>query len=248
MNSNAGAKSEQRLLKSGTREKILDVAELKFSMHGYEACSLRMISEGHDINLGLIHYYFGGKEGLFSAVFLRRSRALVDRRKELLAEARRRHKGGPIPIEEIIRCFIGPTVEMIKQGEGPKAYIRLQGLVRSETSDFARKLRGEAFNKTNNLFIRELKRSCPHLTPASVVWRFSAMVGAFYSLISQSARVNELSDGLCDSNDIDAAFAEAIPFIVGGFDASPAVTAALLRTSSPQRPSSRSRGTLRSLQ
>jgi AcrR family transcriptional regulator len=217
MTSGLSPKSEQRPPKAGTRDKILDAAEIEFSAHGFEACSLRMISAAHDINLGLIHYYFGGKEGLFSEVFLRRSKTLVIRRQTLLREARRRHGKKSLPVEEIIHGFIAPTVEMIKQGEGPRAYIRLQGLVRSDPSDFARKLRGEAFNETNDRYIRELQRSCPHLPPASVVWRFSAMVGAFYSLISQSARVNELSDGLCDSNDIDAAFAEAIPFIVGGF-------------------------------
>jgi len=213
------ARKRESRARPGTRDRILDVAEIKFSMHGYESCSLRMISEAHDINLGLIHYYFGGKEGLFAAVFLRRSKTLVDRRKELLEQARARHPDGPIPVEEIVRSFIEPTIAMIKQGEGPKAYIRLQGLLRSETSGFARKLRGEAFNDTNNIFIRELQRSCPHLKPASVVWRFSAMVGAFYGLISQSARVNELSGGIADSEDIDSAYDEVVPFVVGGFDA-----------------------------
>lgn len=206
---------------AGTRERILDVAELEFSTRGYEATTLRMISEKNDINLGLVHYYFGGKEGLFSAVFLRRSKTLVDRRLELLRMARRKHGSDPAPVEEIVRCFIGPSVEMMKEGEGPRAYIRLQGLLRSEPFAFARKLRGEAFNATNKKFIRELRKSCPHLSSASVVWRFAAMVGAFYSLISHVARVEELSDGLCDSSDIDQVLNELIPFLVGGFLASP---------------------------
>jgi AcrR family transcriptional regulator len=214
------------LPKPGTRDRILDVAELEFSTRGYDATSLRMISEAHNINLGLIHYYFGGKEGLFSAVFLRRSKTLVNRRLVLLGEARRRYGKEPIPVDEIIRCFITPTVEMIKEGEGPRAYIRLQGLLRSDPFAFGRKLRGEAFNETNRKFIRELRKSCPHLTAASVVWRFASMVGAYYSLISQAARVDELSNGLCDSSDIDAAIGEVIPFVVGGFVAPAALPGA----------------------
>lgn len=244
----ANAKGRRRPSGPGTRDKILDAAEIEFSTHGYEACSLRMISEAHDINLGLIPYYFGGKENLFSAVFLRRSRTLVERRRALLRDAKLRFGNEPIPVVEIARCFIGPTVEMIKQGEGPRAYIRLQGILRADPSDFSRKLRGEAHNTTNKKFIRELQRSCPHLTPASVVWRFSAMVGAFFSLFSKSARVDELSDGLCDSNDIDAAFAEAIPFIVGGFTASLPATIDPLQTSPPPAPSPQPRGGRRSLQ
>ncbi len=215
------ARAQRKSPSSGTREKILDAAEVEFSRHGYEACSLRMISDAHDINLGLIPYYFGGKESLLSAAYFRRSESLVDRRKALLRDAKGRFGDKAIPVEEIIRCFIVPLVEMTRDGEGPRAWIRLQGLLRSDPSEFSRKLRGEALNATNKLFIRELQRSCPHLTKATVVWRFSAMVGAFYSLISKSARVDVLSDGLCDSNDVDTAFAEALPFLVAGFQASP---------------------------
>lgn len=205
--------------KPGTRDKILDVAEVEFSEHGYEATSLRMISEANDINLGLIHYYFGGKEGLFAAVFLRRSKSLVDRRHALLDEARKRQGRNPIPVAEIVRCFIMPMLEMFKSGQGPRAYIRLQGLLRADPSPFARKLRSEAFNDTNKSFIKELQRTCPHLNLASVVWRFSAMVSAYYSLISRNTRVDDLSDGACDTNDIEGAIAEVIPFVVGGFEA-----------------------------
>jgi AcrR family transcriptional regulator len=219
-----------RNLKAGTRDKILDAAEIEFSIHGYEACSLRMISEAHDINLGLVHYYFGSKDALLSEVFLRRSKLLVGRRNALLGEARRRYGDEPIPVKEIARCFITPSADMIKEGEGPRAYIRLQGILRSDPSEFSKKLRGKALNATNKKFIRELQRSCPHLTPASVVWRFSAMVGAFYSLISKSARVDQLSNGLCDPDDLDAALAEAIPFIAGGFHAA---------TGARRKPSSR---------
>ncbi len=226
------ARARQKSPTSGTRDKILDAAEIEFSRHGYEACSLRMISDAHDINLGLIPYYFGGKESLLSAAYFRRSKTLVDRRKLLLRDAKSRFGDDLVPVEKIIRCFIVPLVEMTREGEGPRAWIRLQGLLRSDPSDFSRKLRGEALTATNKLFIRELQRSCPHLSKATVVWRFSAMVGAFYSLISKSARVDVLSDGLCDSNDVDTAFTEALPFLVAGFGASPPAAPADRKASS----------------
>ena len=236
MTSVANVKQRQRLSEKGTRDKILDAAEIEFSARGYEGCSLRMISESNDINLGLIYYYFDGKEGLFSEAYLRRSKALVNRRKALLREAKRRYEKGPIPVEEIVRSFFAPLVEMTKQGKGPHAWIRLQGLLRGNPSDFSRKLRGQALNASNKMFIRELRRSCPHLTPASVVWRFSAMVGGFYSLISRSARVEDLSDGACDSSDVDTALAEALPFFVRAFEAPPPATPDPALITPPSRP------------
>lgn len=202
-----------------TRSRILDAAEKEFSTRGYEGCSLRMIADANNINLGLIYYYFEGKEGLFAEAYLRRTKDLVSRREALFREAKRRSGDGPVPVPEIIRCFFTPLVEMTKQGAGPHAWIRLQGYLRSDPSEFSRKLRGKALNASNKMFIRELQRSCPHLNKASVVWRFSAMVGGFYSLISRSSRVDDLSDGKCDPDDVDTALAEAIPFFVHAFDA-----------------------------
>lgn len=219
-----------------TRDKILDAAEIEFSTRGYEGCSLRMISDANDINLGLIYYYFEGKESLFVEAYLRRTKPLVDRRKTLLRDAKRRSGDEPVPVQEIVRCFLAPLVEMTKEGEGPHAWIRLQGLLRSDPSEFSRKLRGKALNASNKMFIRELQRSCPDLSKASAVWRFSAMVGGFYSLISKSARVDDLSDGKCDSSDVDTALAETIPFFVRAFEAPmPERTASLPHPSRPRR-------------
>jgi len=236
MNSAVKTNNRKKRSSNDTREKIIDAAEIEFSKKGFEPCSLRTISDFHGINLGLIHYYFGGKESLFSEVFLRRSTALVNRRNQLLSDALRESKDSPLPIDKIITCFLKPSVEMIKEGEGPKAYIRLQVLVRADTSDFARRLRSQAFGASNNIFIRELTRSCPHLPPTSVVWRFSAMVGAFIHFISQTTRVNELSGGLANSDDIDAAFAEVVPFATGGFEAPPPISNQAVKSAAQPAP------------
>jgi AcrR family transcriptional regulator len=234
----SAASVKRRPSERSTRDKILDAAEIEFSTRGYEGCSLRMISEANEINLGLIYYYFDGKESLFSEAYLRRSKALVDRRRALLRAAKGQYGDGPIPVEEIVRCFLAPLVEMTKQGQGPHAWIRLQGLLRGDPSAFSRKLRGKALNASNKMFLRELQRSCPQLPRASVVWRFSAMVGGFYSLISRSARVEDLSDGTCDSNDADTALAEVLPFFVRAFEAPPPATADRSSAASPvSRPS-----------
>jgi AcrR family transcriptional regulator len=203
--------------RSPNRDKILDAAEAEFAAHSYESCSLRMIAESSGVNLGLLHYYFGSKQALFAAVFLRRSATLVARRMALLDEARKKAGGGPVPLEELVRCFITPTIEMIKQGEGPKAFIRLHSRLRTEPLDFARDLRRAAFNEVNFAFVRAFHETCPHLSRASVVWRFTAMVGAYLFLISQSGRVEDLSEGQCDPADVDSAIAQAVPFIVAGF-------------------------------
>ncbi len=54
------------------KDHILDVAEKIFSEFGYEGASTRLISGEANVNMAMLNYYFGSKEGLFIAVFERK--------------------------------------------------------------------------------------------------------------------------------------------------------------------------------
>ncbi|MBX3609611.1 MAG: CerR family C-terminal domain-containing protein [Hydrogenophaga sp.] len=52
-----------------TRELLIRAATDSFSLHGFDAVSTREITERAGVNQALIGYHFGGKEGLYLAVF-----------------------------------------------------------------------------------------------------------------------------------------------------------------------------------
>lgn len=54
------------------KDHILDVAEKVFSDLGYDGASTRTISGEAGVNMAMLNYYFGSKEGLFLAVFDRK--------------------------------------------------------------------------------------------------------------------------------------------------------------------------------
>ncbi len=54
------------------KDHILDVAERVFSDLGFDGSSTRMISSEAGVNMAMLNYYFGSKEGLFLAVFERK--------------------------------------------------------------------------------------------------------------------------------------------------------------------------------
>lgn len=51
-----------------TRAHILSVALTLFSRRGFEGVTVRQIAQATGVNLSLVSYYFGGKEGLYKAV------------------------------------------------------------------------------------------------------------------------------------------------------------------------------------
>ena len=58
--------------KADKKDRILDVAERVFSEMGYDGASTRLISGEANVNMAMLNYYFGSKEGLFVAVFERK--------------------------------------------------------------------------------------------------------------------------------------------------------------------------------
>ena len=58
--------------KTDKKDHILDVAERVFSDLGFDGASTRLISGEAGVNMAMLNYYFGSKEGLFLAVFERK--------------------------------------------------------------------------------------------------------------------------------------------------------------------------------
>ncbi len=52
----------------GARQKIIDAAKILFAEEGLHGTSTRDIAAASGLNLSLISYYFGGKEGLYRTV------------------------------------------------------------------------------------------------------------------------------------------------------------------------------------
>lgn len=57
--------------KLDTKSKILDFAEELFAELGFDATSTRLIAKKAGVNIAMLNYYFGGKEGLYMAIIER---------------------------------------------------------------------------------------------------------------------------------------------------------------------------------
>ena len=54
--------------KPDSKTKILAIAEDLFAELGFDATSTRLIAKEAGVNIAMLHYYFGGKEGLYLAI------------------------------------------------------------------------------------------------------------------------------------------------------------------------------------
>lgn len=95
-----------------TQLALVLVAERLFAERGIDAVSIsEILDAAGQRNKNAIHYHFGGKDGLITAIAEHRSAALNARRAELLDDIRRR--GVELDISALSRTLVVPLAELL---------------------------------------------------------------------------------------------------------------------------------------
>jgi len=95
-----------------TRDRIVDAAREVLVEHGHGGTSTRAVADRAGVRLSLVHYHFGGKQGLLVEVLERENEQLLERQRELFA--------APGPLAEKWRVACDLLDEDIRSG-----YVRI---------------------------------------------------------------------------------------------------------------------------
>lgn len=72
--------------KLDSRQALLEVAKPIFANRGYDAATVKELAEAANVNVSLISYYFGGKEGLYRACILNFAQSRMEAMDRILCE------------------------------------------------------------------------------------------------------------------------------------------------------------------
>jgi|KBSMisStaDraftv2_1062788.scaffolds.fasta_scaffold1020430_1 AcrR family transcriptional regulator len=195
---------------SFAREKILRAAEATFAEHGYAGTSLRQIVARANVTQALVTYYFGSKDALFKEVFLTRGREIASARREGLAAL----PDDPT-LEQVVRTYLKPALEMRRTREG-RAFIRLQARMHTEPPRFAESLRRDVYDDAVRRYVAAIRKAAPHLSARTAYWRMVLTVGAYLYAHSDAHRLQELSKGKFNTDDVEEMLEQITAFVVGG--------------------------------
>lgn len=202
-----------------TQEKILDAAERLFARRGFHGVSIRDITSAAGVDVALANYHFGNKRGLFDAVFLRRAEVLNAERLALLEAVRRRAAPRPASVEDVIDAFTHPLLNRsARGGPGWKSYFGLIAQV-NNAPDWGGQVMTRYFDPLVHKFIDALREALPHADPRDLYWSYHFLSGALTLTFAETGRIDNLSGGLCRSNDLDSVHERMVPFIASGFRA-----------------------------
>ena len=199
------------------RERILDAAEDHFSRHGFWGVTIREVAQDAKVDTALLHYYFDTKRGLFDAVFARRAEIINLERIESI-DAYERSSGDAITAEGVINAFLQPILERAAQGDQHwHNYFALIAQV-NNTPAWGGETMARTFDPVIHRLIRALRKALPDASEEDLYWSYHFLSGALTLSLSQTGRIDRLSNGLCKSSDFESIHRRMAPFIASGFE------------------------------
>lgn len=199
------------------RDRILSAAEAAFAEACYSEVSIRQIAASSKVNLALVSYHFGSKEGLYRAVVKRRGDDIVRARERALAEFESRQT--PPTLEELVRAYIKPVFDIKREGPRGIAFVKVQARLHNEADELFLRIRREIYDEISKRYIRILEKTMPQVRPQDISWRIAFLIGAVNYMLPGVDRLNDLSDNTVSATDIDQLEEQLARFLVAGLSA-----------------------------
>jgi AcrR family transcriptional regulator len=199
------------------RERILDAAEDHFSRHGFWGVTIREVAQDAKVDTALLHYYFDTKRGMFDAVFARRAE-IINRERIDSIDAYESAAGDSITAEGVINAFLQPILQRAAKSDSHwHNYFALIAQV-NNTPAWGGETMARTFDPVIHRLIRALRKALPDASEEDLYWSYHFLSGALTLSLSQTGRIDRLSNGLCKSSDFESIHRRMAPFIASGFE------------------------------
>jgi AcrR family transcriptional regulator len=155
-----------------TKQRILDAAEKLIAEQGYAATSLRQIIGEAGVNLAAVHYHFGSKDELLTAVIQRKVGPVNETRLQRLSTYEAEAKGKAVPIRKILDAFLTP---MGQAAATHPQFVRVMGRVVAE--GLLQTVLDRNFPQVQARFFGALRRATPQVSEAEFQARIQFLIG-----------------------------------------------------------------------
>lgn len=201
-----------------TKTRILDAAERLFSEHGFNGTSLRDLTRLAAVNIAAVHYHFGSKEAVLTAVLDRIVGPTNHERLARLAQAEEEAGDDPPSVEAILEAFIAPDLRLIRDlGERGRVVARFLGRSRTEPLAVVQQMTRHQFAELGQRFLEALERALPEVPRARLSERLHWLVGILTYILADTPPASTGTD----PTDTDALTARLVAFAAAGMRTPP---------------------------
>ncbi|WP_414902199.1 TetR/AcrR family transcriptional regulator [Sphingomonas flavalba] len=212
------ARNHKARVREASIERILDAAEQLFAEFGYHGVTLKDVAARVGVSSTLIHYHFNGKESLYEAMWARKAPLSARNR---LATMRRyaEEVGDNVTVEGALRAWIDTDLNAQIEDEAQwVAFGKVAAQANSAAGWGAEKMT-KYFNPVVLALIDLLKKAMPDCDEETIFWGYHFVSGAMTHNMARTGRLDELSHGLCSSDDFVSIREHMATFMAAGFHA-----------------------------
>jgi AcrR family transcriptional regulator len=169
-----------------TKMKIMKAAEELFAHAGFHHTTMRAITAKAGVNLSAVNYHFGSKKALLTAIFDEHLIPLNQERvRRLNAVARKTQETGVPPhLEEVMRCFMEPTLALFSKESGVAHFRIIVGRAFSEPNQTVRDIFLQRVMPVIDLLLDLLCQAMVHSSREEVAWKLRFALGAMSHTLS----------------------------------------------------------------
>ena len=204
---------EKRIAASEPKRRLLAAAERLFAERGFEAVSVRDITQASKANVAAVNYHFGSREELIELTINRHLAPIQDERLARMEALARKASGNSAPpLEELIEAYVRPLAATVRKSELPEAlFLKLLGRILALQGDEFPEDMAQRIKSLRQRFMKMLAKCLPELTAEEIQWRLHFIDGALIHLLLRP----ELA-GVPAASPLDAAFGRLIRFAAAG--------------------------------
>ncbi len=173
---------------SRTREKLIDEAARAFATHGvYGASLIDITRRAGQRNRGALHYHFGSRSGVLSAVLERHVDFLARREGELLEIALTKPDSD---VESVVEAIVRPATELAESGWRGRCFLMILAELVEEDPDSLDAEVADALARTGGYAVYDLLAERMADVSAEVrAERFALATGFILRAVADRARV-----------------------------------------------------------
>ncbi|MDF7774802.1 TetR/AcrR family transcriptional regulator [Sphingomonas sp. AOB5] len=212
------ARNHKARVREASIERILDAAEQLFAEFGYHGVTLKDVANRVGVSSTLIHYHFSGKESIYEAIWARKAPASAHNRLEAMRLYAER-AGDDITVEGALHAWIDPDLNVHLEDQEYWAAIGKISAQANSAAGWGAEKMTKYYNPVVLALIELLKKAMPDCDEATIFWGYHFLSGAMTHNMARTGRLDELSHGLCSSDDFASIRKHMATFMAAGFKA-----------------------------
>lgn len=203
-----------------TQIKIIEAAEIEFAEMGYAGASIREITNRAGVNIAAINYHFGSKEALFKEMVLYYIEPINAIRMELLDQALAKNDSKPLPLKEVVDIIIRPLLSrLISESCNQFHFMRAMGKGMAEERSFMKEIQKDLLKDILPKFISAISDSLGNPKFDKVAYGIHFLTCCIVGAMMQHTRLDIVSGGKIDLNDVDGLVDHLVAFVSAGLKA-----------------------------